>query len=302
MTPDAQISNSKQIQRVEMCNIIKHFPGVLANDSDVDVEDTIIAELLGTPVVYGTLSLYDNGSFTYDPNDDYYGTVYFTYRAYDGLEYSEPVMVSINVKQSNLPPLAVADEYFTNAGVTLNVLVADGVLDNDSDPDGDALEAQLVDGVSHGLLTLRADGSFVYVPNTSFVGVDSFRYRAFDELATSNEVVVAITVGEEVNMAPVAMLDSYVVRIGVTLSVAAPGVLANDYDVNGDSFTAQLGTDVSHGDLTLHSNGSFEYSPDPGYIGVDTFTYRAYDGELYSSYVTVTITTVMVAYVPMIIK
>jgi VCBS repeat-containing protein len=275
--------------------------GVLANDSDID-GDVLTAELYGTPVVFGTLNLKSDGSFTYDPNDDYFGTVYFTYRVYDGLEYSTAVQVTIEVRESNLPPTAVADEYTTNAGETLNVPVADGVLDNDSDPDGDPLEAQLVDGVDHGLLTLRADGSFTYVPAVGFAGVDSFLYFAFDGLVTSNVALVTITVGEEVNMAPQAVADTYMVLAGVTLSVAAPGVLVNDYDVNYDTMTAFLGTDVSHGDLTLHTDGSFEYEPDSGYIGVDTFTYRVYDGELYSSYVTVTITVVMRTYMPVIIK
>jgi hypothetical protein len=275
--------------------------GVLTNDSDLN-GDPLIAELLGVPIVNGTLLLNQNGSFTYDPNEDYYGTVNFTYRAYDGLVYSNPVLVTITVKQTNLAPVAEADEYYTLVGQTLSVIVNEGVLANDSDPDGDPMEAQLADGVDHGLLTLRADGSFVYVPEVSFVGVDSFRYRAFDELATSNEVMVKITVGEEVNMAPVAVQDTYVVRRGLTLTVAAPGVLTNDYDVNGDALTAVLGVDAAHGNLTFHSDGSFTYNPDTGYVGGDQFTYRAYDGEVYSTFITVTIKVILVSFIPMVTK
>jgi hypothetical protein len=281
--------------------IVGAADGVLSNDSDVD-GDPITAELLGTSMINGTLVLNPNGSFTYDPTDDFYGIAYFTYRVYDNLDYSEPVTVTLNVKQSNLAPVAEADDYLTAAGTPLNVSVVDGVLDNDSDPDGDTLKAQLVDGVDHGLLSLNQDGSFVYVPEVGFIGVDAFTYQAFDGLVTSNVVVVAITVGEEVNMAPVATADTYITRIGVTLTVAAPGLLANDYDVNGDTFTAELGSNVSHGTLAFHSNGSFEYVPDPGFSGVDTFTYRIFDGELYSGYVTVTINVVLVAYMPFVIK
>ena len=275
--------------------------GVLTNDSDIN-GDPITAELLGVPVVNGTLSLNGNGSFTYDPNDDYYGTVNFTYRAYDGLEYSEPVLVTITVKQSNLAPIAQADSYFVMAAQTLSVIVGEGVLANDSDPDGDTLKTQLVDGVDHGLLTLRADGSFVYVPEVSFVGLDSFRYTAFDGLANSPEVLVAITVGEEVNMAPVGAQDTYTMRSGLVLDIAAPGILANDYDVNDDSITAQLGTSVSHGHLSFHTDGSFTYTPDDGFVGVDQFTYRAYDGELYSPVTTVTIKVFQVSFIPMVTK
>jgi len=299
-TPPTAIADSYTMLMNTTLNVAA-VDGVLANDSDVD-GDSLTAELLGTPVIYGTLVLNGNGSFTYDPNDDYFGTVYFTYRAYDGLEYSEPVLATINVKQSNLAPIAVADSYYIDPGLTLTVSVADGVLDNDSDPDGDTLDAWLVDGVDHGLLSLHLDGSLVYVPTVGFIGVDSFTYRAFDGLAYSGVTVVEITVGSEVNMAPVVMDDNYVVGVGVTLMVAAPGVLANDYDVNGDSFTAELGADVLHGTLTLHNNGSFVYVPDPGFAGVDIFTYRAYDGELYSELVTVTIYVRLITYMPFMVK
>jgi VCBS repeat-containing protein len=275
--------------------------GVLANDVDVD-GDPLIAELLGVPVVNGTLVLSENGSFTYEPNDGYFGSVNFTYRANDGLEYSEPVLVTINVKQSNLTPVALADAYVVESGNTLTVLVAEGVLANDSDPDGDPLEAQLVDDVDHGILSLHADGSFLYVPEVSFIGVDYFRYRSFDGLATSDEVLVTITVGEEVNMAPVAVMDTYMMRTGFSLSVDAPGVLANDYDVNLDTMTAQLGASTTHGSLTFNSNGSFTYVPATGFIGVDQFTYRAYDGELYSGLVVVTIRVCQFTFISFITK
>ena len=59
------------------------------------------------------------------------------------------------------------------------------------------------------------------------------------------------------------------------MTVAAPGVLANDTDADGDSTIAQLDTGPAHGTLTLHPNGGFDYTPDPDFNGTDTFTYRA---------------------------
>jgi hypothetical protein len=297
--PDAMADSYVMLMDTTLTVDVAH--GVLANDVDVD-GDPLIAELLGVPVVNGTLVLNENGSFTYEPNDGYFGSVNFTYRANDGLEYSEPVLVTINVKQSNLTPVALADAYVMESGTTLTVLVAEGVLANDSDPDGDPLEAQLVDGVDHGLLSLHADGSFVYVPEVSFTGVDYFRYRSYDGLATSDEVLATITVGEAVNVAPVAVMDTYVMRTGLSLSVDAPGVLANDYDVNLDTMTAQLGASTTHGSLTFNSNGSFTYVPATGFIGVDQFTYRAYDGELYSGLVVVTIRVCQFTFISFITK
>ena len=59
--------------------------------------------------------------------------------------------------------------------------------------------------------------------------------------------------------------------------MAAPGILANDTDPNGDALTAVLVTNPSHGTLTLNANGSFTYTPTAGYTGPDSFVYRARD-------------------------
>ena len=91
--------------------------------------------------------------------------------------------------------------------------------------------------------------------------------------------------------APVANNDSYQTKDNTTLNVAAPGVLINDTDpVPGpDPLTAIEVTTTSHGALTLNSDGSFEYIPDLDYNGLDSFTYKCYDGDQYSGNATVTI-------------
>ena len=74
-----------------------------------------------------------------------------------------------------------------------------------------------------------------------------------------------------------------------TLTVAAPGVLGNDTDVDGSPLTAALVADVSHGALTLAADGGYVYQPAAGFVGNDVFTYRAFDGSAYSTPATVTI-------------
>jgi VCBS repeat-containing protein len=67
-------------------------------------------------------------------------------------------------------------------------------------------------------------------------------------------------------------------------------VLANDSDPDGDALFAQQVSGPAHGTLTLNANGSFTYTPAPGYSGSDGFSYRAFDGVAYSDAVAVTIT------------
>ncbi|NOZ94125.1 MAG: tandem-95 repeat protein [Acidobacteria bacterium] len=189
---------------------------------------------------------------------------------------------------ANIPPQVAPDSYSTNEDTQLTV-VAPGVLQNDTDVDGVTLTAVLDTTVSHGTLTLNSDGSFTFTPAANYNGTDSFTYHANDGHADSATVTVTITVNA-VNDPPVAAADSYSTNEDTQLTVAAPGVLTNDTDVDGDALTAVLDATVSHGTLTLNSDGSFSYTPAANYNGTDSFTYHANDGHADSATVTVTIT------------
>lgn len=83
-----------------------------------------------------------------------------------------------------------------------------------------------------------------------------------------------------VNAAPCAFADTYSVVENTQLNVSATGLLANDTDIeNSDILTVNTipVVDVSNGTLTLAGNGSFTYTPNPGYTGIDTFTYQVCD-------------------------
>ncbi|NQT11614.1 MAG: tandem-95 repeat protein, partial [Planctomycetes bacterium] len=96
----------------------------------------------------------------------------------------------------NRPPVAVAETYHTPVNGVLRVAAAEGVLTNDSDPDGDSMKAVLVDAPSHGTLILGVDGSFVYVPQADFLGIDEFTYWADDGRLASNLTTVNLVVPE----------------------------------------------------------------------------------------------------------
>lgn len=92
------------------------------------------------------------------------------------------------------------------------------------------------------------------------------------------------------NQAPAASNDAWSMSAGATLDVAAPGVLGNDSDADGDGLTAVLANGTASGSLALNADGSFSYTPNAGFAGTDSFTYRASDGVLQSSSATVSIT------------
>jgi len=264
--------------------LIVGWPGVLINDGDAD-GDSLTAVLVGT-AAHGTLVLNDDGSFSYLPDSGFTGTDNFTYRANDGITNSSVTMVTILVIH-NHPPVAVADNYATDKDKLLSIK-APGVLKNDNDTDGDSLTAVLVTTTAHGTLVLNEDGSFTYMPKTNYRGTDTFTYKANDGRADSGAATVTIRVGS--NEAPVAQSDNYTTPRSTLLEVAAPGVLDNDNDTDHDPLTAVLANTTDHGTLVLSDNGSFTYMPQTGYVGTDTFTYRAYDGYGYSAIATVRIT------------
>ncbi|MEN8264403.1 MAG: cytochrome D1 domain-containing protein [Nitrospirota bacterium] len=94
----------------------------------------------------------------------------------------------------NTPPVANDDSYTVTKNTTLNIS-APGILDNDTDAEGDPLTAALETDVSSGNLALYTDGSFNYTPNTDFTGQDFFTYFADDGTDQSNtSATVTITV------------------------------------------------------------------------------------------------------------
>ena len=244
---------------------------VVAVDPDLPA-NTLTYSLVGAPD--GAAIDATTGEFTWTPTEAQGPGVYtFTVRVCDD---GEPILcdeqeLTITVLEVNLPPVAVDDAYTTDEDVVLTV-PAPGVLENDTDPESPVLTAVLVETVSHGELVLNADGSFVYTPAQDYNGTDTFTYKAsdgeLDDIAT-----VTITINP-VNDAPVAVDDAFTVAEDAVLTVTAPGVLENDYDVDGDALSATLRTNVSHGVLVLLSDGSFTYTPDPDFFGTDSFTYN----------------------------
>ncbi len=168
--------------------------------------------------------------------------------------------------------------------------------DTDGDGAGDACDADDDnDGVpdvldSHPLDPTRCEDSDGDGCDDCAVGSDRFGPQA-DNLP-NNDGPDPDGDGEcnPVGTVPVAAHDSYSTDEDTTLSVPAPGVLANDTDADGDTLTTKLLTDVANGTLTLAPDGRFDYTPDPDFHGTDHFVYVANDGYYDSNTATVAIT------------
>ncbi|MFD2556505.1 tandem-95 repeat protein [Sphingobacterium tabacisoli] len=156
------------------------------------------------------------------------------FKVHDGGKESVAATKTVSVIAVNDAPVAMNDSYSVDEDRTL-IVQAPGVLENDTDVEGDALTAIFVTGPSNGSLTLNADGSFTYVPSANFNGTDTFTYKVSDGNLFSNIATVTITVNP-VNDAPVVTVP---VSIAVTEDVATAlkGISFSDVDAGTNSVT-----------------------------------------------------------------
>ena len=265
---------------------------VVENDTDPDGDNLTV--LSASDPENGTATINDDNTITYTPRENFNGADSFTYRIGDGNGGFDRATVNVTVRPVNDAPVAQNDAYNTDEDQQLTV-GAPGVLENDTDNEGDDLSAKLVEGPQSGTLNLDPDGSFVYDPDPNFNGTDSFTYRACDTSGDcSGPTTVQIGVGPG-NDPPEARNDAYETDEDATLTVDPPGVLDNDTDPDGDNLTAQEVVEgPRNGTLNLDPDGSFTYTPDENFNGTDSFTYRVDDsnGGTDTAKVTITINPV----------
>ena len=261
--------------------------GLLSNDLDLDQEG-LVAVLESSPI-HGVVELDESGSFVYTPGLNFEGEDQFTYRAANGQGTSLGV-VTINVLPGlNDIPETNSDVYSVSEDAEYVIGSEGGVLANDLDPDGDSLQASLVETAAHGELVFNADGSFAYLPELNYFGPDSFSYTVTDGISVSFVETVTLNV-VNVPDAPEAIDDTYATDPGTPIIVdEQDGLLANDYDPDQSPLNVVLVDEVESGDLVLSSNGAFFYRPADATSGSVTFTYQASDGSLSSPVTTVTL-------------
>ncbi|QDU99025.1 cadherin-like domain-containing protein [Lignipirellula cremea] len=269
---------------------------VLANDTDTDAPaDVLTAVLESGPQFASSFTLNADGTFLYVHDGGETSTDTFTYRAFDGVNSSSPVLVTIHIQPVNDAPVAADDAYTLLEGTTLDANGASGVLANDSDAEGGPLTAALLSGPGHGVATLLPDGSFTYMPDAQFYGDDQFTYQVNDDAGGSATAVVRLTV-LPINDAPVAgAAEAFVLGNNETLVVDAPGLLANDFDIENDPLTVVLVSGPSRGVLQLNADGSFQFTPPTNFQGDLRFVYQVSDGAATSEMVVVKLTVNAVA-------
>ncbi|WP_238200667.1 Ig-like domain-containing protein [Capnocytophaga canimorsus] len=184
--------------------------------------------------------------------------------------------VTITVLSSNTV-LAISDINNTY----LNTSVSGNVSTNDEDPQGDALEFSLLTASNHQghSLVFNSDGTYVFTPKEGFTGVVVYEYEVCDKgmpraCATATLTIGVLAQPKDGANTVFANDDAVRTKVGTPVLIS---VLANDIDVEGDTFEiTSHPSHTSYGSLSL-SNGKLTYTPNAGYVGVDSFTYTICD-------------------------
>lgn len=260
--------------------------------TDLADGDSSLGFVVSSGASAGIATIDSSGNWSYMPGANYHGPDSFEVSVTDDDGNSESQVINLTVL--SVADLLAQDDAFSGDEDT--VLTGD-VANNDSTTSGGTLGYAIAAAASSGVVTLNSIGSFTYQPNANFNGSDSFSYVVTDPSAGESDTRTVSLNVNAVNDAPVAVGDSYSVDQDNTLSVSAPGVLGNDWDIDAGTTLSAIVVNAGprHGSLTLAADGSFDYTPNSGFSGSDSFTYVANDGALDSNPVAVSITVNEVA-------
>ncbi|XQF93031.1 tandem-95 repeat protein [Pseudoalteromonas espejiana] len=258
-------------------SLVVTAPGLLANDSDIDLDLLTLDTTAVSSPTKGTLTLNGDGSFEYVGSANMQGSDTFEYRIIDALGAQAIASVTINALDQNSPPTTANDNYSVDEDTTLIVNASQGLLANDTDPNNDTfiIDDSYVISPTHGQLLLDTDGSFSYIPDANYYGVDEFQYQVIDAFGATATATVTLTINSTPDN-PVAQNDEYQFQYNQTLSVSGDnGLLKNDVNIEPGDLTVDQTpvVDVQSGTLLLSSDGSFTYQPNSDALDVDSFTY-----------------------------
>ncbi len=255
--------------------LIVDAPGVLSNDTDVDLDSLSAIKVSNPPSGEGTVVLAADGEFSYFPPAGWTGSTSFTYYASDGSLPSNTATVTINVNETNDPP---TDITLTPTSLAENLPIGSAVgTFGTVDPDnpGDSFVYTLVSGagnddnaqfsISGG--TLVSGAVFDYETKNTY----SIRVRSTDQgsLWTEKSFTINIT---DANDAPVAYDQNLETDQGTPIEITLEG-----YDQDGDTFDfALVGASPLHGSMPW-TPPVLTYSPEVSFKGVDSFKYRVID-------------------------
>jgi large repetitive protein len=257
-------------------------------DNDIDIDGTLDHITLdldpGTPgkqATYyvngkGLFVAFTDGDITFTPDPNFVGNVdaiRYTIADNEGL-ISNLAAISVDITPVNDPPTAINDTVSTpiNVAITIDASI------NDFDVDQDALSFTFFDA-QNGSVNRLNSGVLTYTPAINFVGTDSLMYTVCDNASPSlcDTAYVFVNVIGIPNTPPVAVKDVFTIPENTTLNES---IALNDWDPENNAMAFDWVIKPGRGAIVMNADGSYSYTPEKDFVGVDSFTYVVCDNGL----------------------
>ena len=263
-------------------------------DSDADGDTLTVTTLPVTGPSNGTLTLFADGNFAYQPNLNFNGVDSFEYQISDGRSGTDTATVTLNIVAQNDAPSTLT---LDNASIAENS-ATDTVVGNLSATDadsGDSFTFSLLDDAD-GRFKLSTTGTQLLVENGNLLDFETtpshtvtLQVTDSGGLSFEQDIDISLT---NVNETPTAAADSFLLAEDTLFfgNVLEDDPLGRDSDPDGDPLTVTSNGGPTNGDLVLLTNGNFAYIPNANFSGTDSFGYQISDGNGGTDTATVTLT------------
>jgi len=265
-----QVTNENRMMQLE----------ITLDATDVDGDD-LTYRVVSTN--NGSVTI-NNNIATYVPTQDWNGEDTFTYVANDGSVDSNTATVTITVNSVNDAPIARDDSASGSEDRAVIDIVLECCFNTElHDIDGDLLTVSIVTQPDNGTVTVDNDWGVdnaswpddilvSYIPNPNWHGTDTFTYKANDGELDSNIATISVEVISQPDSPISTTQDTTVItnkNTPIDISIVAT-------DADGDNLTIEVGT-LNNGAVSFPSDLVIRYTPDDGFTGSDSFTYRVKD-------------------------
>ncbi|WP_369361872.1 tandem-95 repeat protein, partial [Priestia megaterium] len=266
--------------------VVPNYEFVINEDTSLSSQ-VVATDVDGNPLTYGLLTgpangtvvVNPDGTYTYTPNENYNGVDSFSVVVSDGQGGTAVSTITITILPVNDPPVGpVVVTLVTNEDTAVSSQITA------FDPDGEVLTYSLQDPPTNGVAVVNPDGTFTYTPNGNYNGPDTFTVLISDPSGAFIVTSVFVTV-TPVNDVPVVPNYEFVINEDTSLSSQ---VVATDVD--GNPLTYGLLTGPANGTVVVNPDGTYTYTPNENYNGVDSFSVVVSDGQGGTAVSTITIT------------
>jgi len=284
---DPPVAVADRLSGIEDTPLLIDPAALLANDYDVDGNP--IRFLGVTNAVHGSVT-FDGINILFTPDANFSGEARFEYLVTDDTHGTSTGRVIVDVVSTNRAPIAAADVFATVEDTPFEFTTAQ-LLANDSDPDGDTISFQSISRSSaKGKIYELPGGRWQFVPDENVNGPVTFSYTIGDGRRSQTGTITFNIAA--VNDAPIANADGpgtgnnpegvFRTTIDQALTIDFAALIANDRDVEGDSFSIVEVFDGDQGSVTRVGDTAV-FTPDAGYVGDAGFHYRVTDSHGASS-------------------